>query len=242
MSDLIRYLKSIVPAADVGINELPELVSAMVGIRGIGGIKLGFMLMPHLKEAVEIVKLNLGPEFTIIYDHQKAGTDVPDTGPGFAKTLAYAGVDAAILFPLSGPATQRAYTNACMDIGLTVMTGGMMTHPEFLVSEGGYIDNNAPEKIYRLACQLGCTDFIVPGNKLPMVEKIIEWLNSELGKGKYACYGPGFVTQGGNLSDCCGVVGSRFHGIVGRAVTGPKGVEAKRAALMELTSQLGIAA
>ena len=48
-------------------------------------------------------------------------------------------------------------------------------------------------------------------------------------------YAPGFIAQGGNISDAAKVAGDRFHGIVGRGIY--QAVD-KKAAAIEHTSQL----
>ena len=105
MKRIISSKRSIVVAADVPTpTALEELVRAVSCVEGIGAIKLGFLnAMEGLEASVDIVKRILGPDFPAIYDHQKAGTDIPDTGAEFAKKLKLAKVDAAILFPLGDP-------------------------------------------------------------------------------------------------------------------------------------------
>jgi len=221
MGKIIQSKKSIILAADVpNLGRLASLTEAMKGIQGIGGIKLGFTLaMQGLTTAVGVVRKNLGPAFPIIYDHQKAGNDIPDMGKQFAEVLSNAGVNAVILFPFTGPATQEAWTKACLDEDLQVLTGGMMTHPQFLVSEGGYIADESVERIYRLACKLGVRDFVVPGNKVSWVERIRQILVEELGEGNFVLYAPGFITQKGNISECGQAAGNgEWHAIVGSAI------------------------
>ena len=170
--------------------------------------------------AVEIFlpqEVNYG-KTVIIYDHQKAGNDIPDMGKGFSKDLKEAGVDAAILFPFAGPETQTIWTNECFEAGLQVLTGGIMTHPKFLVSEGGYIADDVPERIFRLACELGVNHFIVPGNKLHWVMKLRSLVVNELGEGNYTLSAPGFLTQGGDISECAKSAGDNWHAIVGSGI------------------------
>ncbi|MFA5022720.1 MAG: hypothetical protein WC537_00410, partial [Candidatus Paceibacterota bacterium] len=154
----------------------------------------------------------------VIYDHQKAGNDIPDMGKPFVAKLKEAGVDAAILFPFTGPTTQEAWMQACREENLEVIVGGMMTHPKFLKSEGGYIDNEAPEAIYRMACQYGVTNFVVPGTKLDWVQRIRGWIVEEIGEGNFALFAPGFITQGGDISECGQAAGDEWHAIVGSAI------------------------
>lgn len=241
---LIQAAKSIVPAFDIPFDDVRDLSNALVGemgfgtIPGIGGIKTGITLETNLASAVAIIRQTLGSKIQIIHDHQKAGCDIPDMGKPFADTLVRAEVNAAILFPLAGPATEEAWIKACFEVGLDVLVGGVMTHPKFLVSEGGWIDDAAVEKIYRLACQLGATNFIVPGTKLDWVKRIYGWLVQELGEGNFDLLAPGFISQGGDISECAKAAGPRWHAIIGGAIYKEPTMELKRQAAIRLTQQI----
>ncbi len=174
----------------------------------------------------------------IFYDHQKAGTDIPDLGEGFAQDLKSFGVNAAILFPFAGADTERKWIKACQDAGLTVLVGGHMTQPEFLESEGGFIADSAPERIYTIAVENSVTNFVVPGNKVEFAVKYRQLLERLLGKGNFTLYVPGFGRQGGNISEISDVAGENWHAIVGRTLYGQEGVENIRQAALELTSQI----
>lgn len=235
MEKIITTKRSVIVAADVSdFNKLASLAKAVKGIVGIGGLKIGFrMAFRDIMTAVHVVQKYIA--LPIIYDHQKAGNDIPDMGKGFAEDLRDAGVTAAIIFPFAGPATQESWTNACFDAGLQVLTGGIMTHPKFLVSEGGYIANDAPERIFRLACQLGVRHFVVPGNKLDWVKNLRGILVEELGEGNFVLYAPGFITQKGDISECGQAAGDNWHAIVGSAIYKAKDMTA---AAKEVTSQI----
>lgn len=240
MERIIQSKKSVIVAADVpNLGKLASLAEAMKGVNGIGGIKLGLTLaMQDLFAAVSAVRKSLGPTFPIIYDHQKAGNDIPDMGEQFAGVLKESGVNAAILFPFAGPATQEAWTKSCFDAGLQVLTGGIMTHPKFLVSEGGYIADEAVERIYQLACKLGVRHFVVPGNKINWVKRIYQILVKALGEGNFVLYAPGFITQKGDISECGQEAGNEWHAIVGSAIYKQPTTEAQRQAAIEATRQI----
>jgi len=240
MAKIIQSKKSVIVAADVpNLGKLASLAEAVTGVDRIGGIKLGLTLaMQDLFAAVSAVRKSLGPTFPIIYDHQKAGNDIPDMGKQFAEVLKESGVNAAILFPFAGPATQEAWTKSCFDAGLQVLTGGVMTHPQFLVSEGGYIADDSVERIYRLACKLGVRDFVVPGNKINWVNRIRQVLIEELGEGNFVLYAPGFITQKGDISECGQAAGNEWHAIVGSAIYKKPTKEEQREAAMEVTKQI----
>jgi len=247
-AELIGLDRSVIVAADVSKEYLLRLVTATSGISGIRAIKYGISLgLKGLDQAITLARKCYpeGEAPIAIYDHQKAGNDIPGMGKTYARTLADCGADAAIIFPFTGPATQEAWTNALDSAGLSVIVGGIMTHEKFLQSEGGYISDDAPERIYRLAAKMGVRHFVVPGNKLAWVKKIKAILDEELGEGNYVLYAPGFITQGGDLSECGLVAGKKFHGIVGGGIYGKDQINTEaqmRAAALECTSKLGITA
>lgn len=232
--------RSIIVAADVpNISDLRRITLGTIEIPEVTAFKLGLTLgLGGLEKAVREVKDNSRPGVKTIFDLQKAGNDIPPMGVQFARDVANAGCDAAILFPFAGPKTQEAWTEACFKAGLEVLVGGIMTHEKFLVSEGGYISDDAPERIYRLGAQMGVKHFVVPGTKLNWVRKIKGFLTEELGEDEYELTGPGFITQGGDLSECALIAGKRFHGIVGTAIYNNASVEDVRLAALSCVSQI----
>ena len=234
---VIPEKRSIIVAADVAVG-LKGLVQATIDVPGISGYKLGFSQgLKGLGTAVEIIReegKRTDKRPVIIYDH-KAGNDIPDMGKVFASTAARAGVDTVILFPFAGPAAQEVWTKMCFDAGLEVLTGGVMTHPKFLRSEGGYIADEAVMEIYALAVKLGVRHFVVPGTKIYWVKKIRALLDELLGAGNYVFYAPGFIDQGGIISECGQAAGDEWHAIVGSAIYKK---EDMRAAAIAVTKQI----
>lgn len=212
----IAVPKSIIPACDVDLPRFREIVQSTSDIQLIGAYKIGFSLVMRygLPTVVEVARdLTDKP---LIYDHQKAGTDIPMTGGTFMRVAAEAGIDAVILFPQAGPATLASWTRQAIDRGLGVIVGGKMTHERYVVSEGGYIADDAVVRIYMDAAGLGVTDFVVPGNQPDFVARIREHLAETVSHASY--YAPGFIEQGGSLSSAARAAGPRFHAIVGRAI------------------------
>lgn len=238
MSDFIKGNKTVIVAADTEDPEkFIDLLKATEGIKGISAFKIGMVLgLEGIDWSVDYIKEKFGEDFPVIYDHQKGGNDIPNMGGPLARKLKKYGVDAVILFPFAGPTTQKEWTKACQGEGLTVFTGGIMTHQNFLVGEGGYISDNAPERIIKLALELGVTDLIAPGNKVPWVEKIRMWGEEAVGSGNFTISAPGFIKQGGVISDCGKVAGNNWHAIVGTAIYGKLAVEEMRKAAMDLVS------
>ena len=130
MKNIINLKRSVIPACDVSTDkELEQLVKETCEIRGIGGYKIGLQLtiVYGLEYLVGLIKQYTN--LPVIYDHQKAGNDIPELGKNFSSACRIAGVDAVILFPFAGSLTEREWIRACKDEGLGVMVGGHMTQP-----------------------------------------------------------------------------------------------------------------
>ena len=179
MKNLISEPRSIIPACDVpNVQEFEDLVKQTCHIPKIGAYKIGLELTIQygLKSLVDII--GKYTNLPVIYDHQKGATDIPELGTKFARACQSARVKAVILFPFGGLATEEQWIRACQDAGLIVLVGGHMTQKNFLQSEGGFIADNGPQKIYEVAVESGVTDFVVPGNKPELVVKYKSLLES----------------------------------------------------------------
>jgi len=252
---IIQINKSVIPACDVDLETFKRIVRETGDLDKIGGYKIPAKSGRKGWETwVKIARENT--DKPLIYDHQKAGTDIPYTGASFMEELKEAGFDAVILFPESGPVTQYEWTIAAQKIGLGVIVGGEMTHPRYLADDftegnnvnyteifrelgftrglSGFIRGTGPEDMYELAARMGVTDFVVPGNKPDSIKTHRRTIELT-GVREYALYAPGFVAQGGEISEGGKVAGDRFHAIVGRGIYR---AENMREAAEELISKL----
>jgi len=213
----IKLKRSIIPALDVdNLNKAKEIVKATCKVKSIGGYKIGFSLaIPYglNKVVAEIKKLT---DLPIIYDHQKAGTDIPATGEKFMKACKNSGVDYVIIFPQAGPITEQKWIEAAKKFGLNIIVGGEMTHKGYLENENGFLKTNSPMRMYQIASSLDVTDYVVPGNRPDQIKKYREFLEN---KGiKPIFYSPGLVTQGGSITEGAAAAGEQWHAIIGRAI------------------------
>jgi orotidine-5'-phosphate decarboxylase len=231
--------RSVIPACDVtSIQDFENLVKATADIEGIGGYKVGFSLALTygLPKIVKVARKYTAKP--IIYDHQKAGTDVPDTAGTFMHTVKSSGVDSVILFPQSGPETERAWIYRALDNDLTFIVGGIMTHAAYLVSEGGFMQDSAAFEIYRIAAKAGGRNFVVPGTKPEIISKVQELVRGE-GVKDPAYFVPGMVTQGATFKDVSKALGKYWNAIVGRAITTAKDGDYKTAAEDQVKQLIG---
>lgn len=207
----------IIIACDVRtIEELKKLIEATSDLKGIVGYKPGFMLglnygLPAVVEAIRDYS-----DLPIVYDHQKAGTDIPESGVEFANVMKSAGIESTIIFPQAGPATETAFITALIDAGIVPMVGGEMTHKQYLKKDGGYIDDSAPEDMYRNGAKAGAEFFIVPGNKPDSIRKYSEMLK-ELCPNLSLCM-PGIGRQGGDINHAFDACECNAYAIIGSAI------------------------
>ena len=231
---IIQRDRSVIPACDVEtIEEYEELVKQTADVDGIGGYKIGFELGYGygLPKVMEVTRKHT--EKPVIMDHQKAGTDIPDTGKNYAKLMKRVGIDTIILFPQAGPETERAWIYHALDNGLNVIVGGRMTHPAYAVSEGGFITDEGALDMYRIAARAGINNFVVPGNKPEVIKQVKDIVEAEGISPIF--YAPGFIAQGGKIDAAAKIAGDKFHGIVGRGIYQATDMHA---AAVEHTSQL----
>jgi len=211
---IIKSKKSIIPSCDVdSLEKLGILVKETCNVKGIGAYKIGFeLVLPFGMERV-IKTIRKHSKLPIIYDHQKAGTDIPEMGEKFMKACKLA--DAVIIFPQAGPETEAAWIKAAQKSKMPLIVGGEMTHKGYLKSENGFLDDDAPKRIYDIAASMGVTDFVIPGNKPEKSMEYVDLIKSKIKNPVF--YSPGLVAQGGNISDLAKKLDS-WHAIIGRAI------------------------
>lgn len=212
--------RGIVVACDVpDLNSLSKLIRATASLPFICGYKVGMELaLAHgLSGALRTVRqITTKP---VIYDHQKFGTDIPDIcGGSVLDIIVKTGVDAIIVFPLSGIETLRSTIEGCRSRGIEPIVGGEMTHKGYLAAEGGYMENTAPGQIYRDAAALGVRAFIVPGTRLASVRQYRKMIEARVSSPSFLFPGIG-KGQGGDIVEAFESVAPHSgYAIVGRGI------------------------
>lgn len=188
------------------ISDVPEIAAIKIGF----SLALRFGLPNVVKTVRELTAL------PIIYDHQKAGTDIPQMGRPFAVVCRDSGIDGVIFFPQAGPKTLEGFVSAAINENLVPIVGLVMSHSAYLQSEGGYIADDAPHRIAKDALALGVTSFVLPGTKPKIVQ---EFAQGVLAKTKATIMMPGIGSQGGSLQEACQAAAPhRSFPIIGSAI------------------------
>lgn len=232
MAQIIKYNKSIIPSCDVpDLKKLKKLVEETCSVEGIGAYKIGLELCIPYGICQIIDAIRKLTDLPIIYDHQKGATDIPELGEKFAKAVK--GVNAVILFPFTGPETEKEWIKACRKEKLGIIVGGEMTHKGFLEREGGFISEKEALKIYEIAANEKVGNYVVPGNKPEKIRVYREFLESMNIRPIF--YSPGLIAQGGSIEESAKAAGDRWHVIVGRALYDAKDI---RKSAKELTKAI----
>lgn len=191
--------RGIIIAADVGtLDELRQLAELASEFQEVVALKIGFILALRvgLPEVVRVTK-DVANKL-VIYDHQKAATDIPQMGRPFAKACGDAGVDSVIFFPLAGPRTLEGFVSAALDVRIHPVVGLAMTHSAFFQSEGGFITDSSPDKILDIAVQAGVSSFVLPGTKTDIVSRFANRLLDSTNQANILM--PGIGSQGGSIT------------------------------------------
>ena len=217
MNKIITDAKTVIPSLDVfTLEEVEKIVKSTADLEKIGAYKIGFVLGLKFGLPTVVQSIRKYTQKPIIYDHQKAATDIPAMGKNFVKVCQDAGIDVVIFFPQAGPETQKIWTEEAFKQNMKIIIGGMMTHPQYKKSEGGYLEDEGILNIYKNAVKQGVNDFVVPGNKPEEIKKIKDLI--EAAGGNPVFYSPGLVTQGGDITEAAVAAGDYWHAIVGRAI------------------------
>jgi len=177
--------------------ELERIVTSTHNLDQVIGYKLGVLcsLSLGLSECTSLVKNHCDKQ--IIYDHQKAGNDIPDITRRLVSLTYKEGVTGFILFPFAGPAVMQAAIREGQSVGLRMIVGGYMTHPMFIEDDGGFIPQSLPQRIFDEAARLGVTDFVLPGNQPDVASAYASSISVAVQSPTF--WTPGIGKQGGSI-------------------------------------------
>ncbi len=216
----LRESHGIVPALDLeSLDDVKRVVEQTTRIAGVVAYKLGLTITLRLGLVGAISQLRSVTDLPIFYDHQKAGPDVPDMAAKFASICAQAGADGLILFPLAGPTAVDEFVGHTLKQGMLPIVGGDLPLPTYNSSGGGYVVDDALDKIFRRAASAGARHFIIPGDTSTKVRHHASWLPSVVDEPHL--FIPGIGALGGSVGDTFAAASNcRVYAIVGRAIYG----------------------
>ncbi len=210
--------RGIIPALDGdSFDQSRRIVAATTDIPGIAGYKLGLASVLRLGLAGAVKALREETDLPLIYDHQKAGPDVPSMAKKFISLCTESGVQAVILFPLAGEQSVKSFVGAALEQDILPIVGGELPFPDYRVSHGGYVIDDVLERIFNLAIGLGAQHFVLPANDPERLAQHIHTLRNKIGNA--SLFLPGIGALGGNIHDTFATIGNwSAYAIVGRAI------------------------
>ena len=199
------------------LDHMRKVVEQTSSIAGVIGYKVGLTATLRLGLGNAVHHLRACTDLPLIYDHQKAGPDVPDMAPKFSTTCKEAGVDGLILFPVAGPRAVVAFAGSAYRNRLLPIVGGDLPFTDYNASGGGYVIDDALDRIFRKAIEIGVDHFVIPGNTPDKVRHHAGWLVEEIERP--CLFIPGIGALGGSIADAFSAApGCNVYAVVGRAV------------------------
>ena len=228
----------IVPALDIdSLEDLDRVVRATSGVEGVAGYKLGLTTVLRLGLAGAMRRLRNLTTLPILYDHQKAGPDMPDMAKKFTAMCREAGVDGVILFPVAGPTAVDAFVGEAVRAGLFPVVGGEIPVPDYGVSGGGYMLDDALDRILARAVDNKARHFVLPAHDPKKIARWSQWIAKAVEDP--VLFLTGFGPLGGTIEQAFTAARpcSKRFAIVGRLITGAaKPDEAARKLFEEMKS------
>ena len=218
--NLFRLTHGIIPALDnATLDGVLKTVEACAAIEGVVGFKIGLTTALQLGLSKAVSTIREITDLPIIYDHQKAGADIPDMGEKFCKIAAESGVNGLILFPLAGPSAVTSFVGSAIKNNIVPLVGGDLPIEDYTKSGGGYVVDEALGDIFARSIGIGAKYFIVPGKTPEKVRSHSISLREKMEKPSIII--PGIGALGGNISDCFAAApGCNAYAVIGRGIYG----------------------
>ncbi len=213
-----RAQHGIIVALDAdSVEACKRTIEVTTSIHGVVGYKLGMTMVLRMGLAESVRQLRSITDLPLLYDHQKAGPDVFDMAAKFAGLCAEAKVDGLILFPTAGPRSVDAFVGETLKRGMLPLVGGDLPFPDYNVSGGGYVADDALDHIIARAIDVGASHFVIPGNTPDKLRHHAAWVREKLKAPVFVV--PGIGPLGGKIGDLVRAApGCSVLGVVGRAV------------------------
>lgn len=210
----------IVPALDIETQDRLEfVVKATTGVEGVAGYKLGLTSVLRHGLAESMRRLRGLSDLPVLYDHQKAGPDMPDMAKKFTAMCAEAAVDGLILFPVAGPTAVDRFVGEALKAGIAPVVGGEIPVRDYGASGGGYLVDDALDRILDRAAATGAGHFVLPAHDPVKIARWSNWIAAHV-EDPFV-FLTGFGSLGGTIEAAFGASKAISHrfAIVGRLIT-----------------------
>jgi len=210
----------VVPALDIDSHQQFELVvKSTTKVKGVVGYKLGLTTVMRFGLEESMRRLRDLTDLPVLYDHQKAGPDMPDMAKKFTAMCQQAGVDGLILFPVAGPTAVDGFVGEAVKAGIAPVVGGEIPVSDYCVSGGGYMIDDALDRILARAAAAQADHFVLPAHDVTKVKRWCGWISANVANA--AVFLTGFGSLGGTIEGAFAAAGKceRRYAIVGRLIT-----------------------
>lgn len=199
------------------VDGCKQILDKTTRITGVAGYKIGLTSVLRLGLAEVVRQFRQHTDLPLLYDHQKAGADVFDMAPKFARICAQAGVDGLILFPTAGPRAVDAFVGESIKHDVLPIVGGELPFSDYTVSGGGYVADDALIRILRASIEAGARSFVLPGHCTERFRQHASLLRELIADPLILV--PGIGPLGGKLPELVAAAPDcHVLGVVGRAV------------------------
>jgi orotidine-5'-phosphate decarboxylase len=205
-------IPSIIPSMDVDIEDMVRIIDNVKNLKKeVGGLKIGSLLIWKYGLEKVVSEIKSVCDLPIMFDAQKAGTDIPSIVEEQVRLVADVDIDAFIASPLgSGSKTLESFIKTSFECDVTPIVVLEMTHP----MANAFLKEDVGEKILTQSLEMGVENFVAPANN-PERIRIYRNLASEKDK-TIKIFSPGVGPQGGG-PDTAVEAGTDFV-ITGRSV------------------------
>ena len=207
------------PALDLEtLDDLKRIVAETSTLDGVIEYKLGMHAVLHIGLFAAVKAIRKITDKPLIYDHQKAGADMPDSAGGFVRICRETGIDGLILFPVAGPTAVHNFVSHSLAAGLDPVVGGHIPVPDYAISGGGYLADDAVDRIMTLAAELGARRFVLPASEPDNIRRRSRWLLDNVNTP--TLYLTGIGPLGGSIAESFSAAKGipRLRAVVGRAI------------------------
>lgn len=223
MAKMLKGEMGIVPALDIDSHDQLELVVRETSKRaGVAGYKLGLTSVMRfgLKESMR--RLRDLTDLPILYDHQKAGPDMPDMAVKYTAMCKDADVDGLILFPVAGPTAVDGFVGEAVRAGIVPVVGGEIPVPDYGVSGGGYMLDDVLDRILARAVTNNANHFVLPAHDVTKIKRWSKWIAENVQSPVALLTGFGALGGSVETSFAAAAACPRRFAIVGRLIAGAK--------------------
>jgi orotidine-5'-phosphate decarboxylase len=203
-------------------EQFDRIVRETCRLEGVAGYKVGLTSVLRDGLAVSVQRLRDLTDLPLLYDHQKAGPDMPDMAVKFTQLCKDAGVDGLILFPVAGPTAVDRFVGEAIKADLIPVVGGEIPIADYGIAGGGYMRDDTLTLIMERAVKQGADHFVLPARDNKKIGSWAGWISDHLAAP--SIFLTGFGALGGSIEEGFAAAAPcrNVFAIVGRLITESK--------------------